>query len=82
MYKAYCATKIKRVFVKYPTGKGRAVDDISPGQEGYVVIGGEYWKAKSSVQIKAGSIVKAVGDERGILSVEPTMNLPICQDNL
>ena len=72
MYKAYKATKIKRVFSKYPIGKGRAIDDISPDKEGYVVIGGEYWKAKSSVHIKAGSTVKAVGDKSGILSVEPT----------
>jgi len=72
MYKAYKATKIKRVITKYPTGKGRAVDDISPDKVGYVVIGGEYWKATSSVNIKAGSKVKAVGDISGILSVEPT----------
>lgn len=72
MYKAYKATKMKRVFTKYPTGKGRAVDDISPDKEGYVVIGGEYWKARSPVNIKAGSTVKAVGDNSGILSVEPT----------
>lgn len=72
MYKAYKATKMKRVITKYPTGKGRTVDDISPDKVGYVVIGGEYWKAKSSVNIKAGSTVKAVGDINGILSVEPT----------
>ena len=72
MYKAYKATKIKRVITKYPTGKGRAVDDISPDKAGYVVIGGEYWKAKSTVHIKAGGTVKAVGDISGILSVEPT----------
>jgi membrane-bound serine protease (ClpP class) len=72
MYKAYKATKIKRVITKYPTGKGRAVDDISPDKAGYVVIGGEYWKAKSTAPIKAGSAVKAVGDINGILSVEPT----------
>jgi membrane-bound serine protease (ClpP class) len=72
MYKAYKASKIKRVITKYPTGKGRAVDDISPDKVGYVVIGGEYWKAKSSVIIKAGGTVKAVGDISGILSVEPT----------
>jgi membrane-bound serine protease (ClpP class) len=72
MYKAYKATKIKKVITKYPTGKGRAVDDISPDKVGYVVIAGEYWKAKSSVNIKAGSTVKAVGDTSGILSVEPT----------
>lgn len=72
MYKAYKATKIKRVITKYPTGKGRAVDDISPEKVGYVVIGGEYWRAKSTVNIKAGTKVKAVGDISGILSVEPT----------
>jgi membrane-bound serine protease (ClpP class) len=72
MYKAYKASKIKRVFTRYPTGNGRAADDISPDKEGYVVIGGEYWKAKSKVHIKAGSAVKAVGDENGILSVEPS----------
>ncbi|OLC24566.1 MAG: hypothetical protein AUH71_02480 [Thaumarchaeota archaeon 13_1_40CM_4_48_7] len=72
MYKAYKATKIKRVITKYPTGKGRAVDDISPDKVGYVVIGGEYWRARSLVNIKAGSTVKAVGDTSGILSVEPT----------
>jgi len=71
MFKAYRATKMKRVFAKYPTGKGRAVDDISPDKEGYIVIGGEYWKAKSTAQIKAGSAVKAVKGEGGILSVEP-----------
>jgi membrane-bound serine protease (ClpP class) len=71
MYKAYKATKIKKVITKYPIGKGRTVDDISPDKVGYVVIGGEYWKAKSTVHIKAGSTVKAVGDINGILSVEP-----------
>ncbi len=76
MYKAFKATKIKKVFEKYPTGKGRAVDDISPDKEGYVMIGGEYWKAKSSVHIKAGSTVKAVGDKSGVLSVEPTSEQP------
>ncbi len=76
MFKAYRATRMKRVLSKYPTGKGRAVDDISPDREGYVVIGGEYWKAKSSTQIKAGSAVKAVKGESGILSVEPIKEQP------
>lgn len=71
MFKAYKATRIKRVFTKYPAGKGRAVDDISPDKEGYVVIGGEYWKAKSLTHIKAGTIVKVVGVDGGIISVEP-----------
>ncbi len=70
MFKAYKAIRMKRVFTKYPVGKGRAVDDILSNKEGYVVIGGEYWKAKSLAFIKAGSVIKAVGVKDGILSVE------------
>src|SRR2546425_10978566 len=70
MFKAFKATKMKRVLSKYPVGKGRTVDDISSDKEGYVVIAGEYWKAKSSTLIKSGSAVKAVGNKDGILSVE------------
>ncbi len=76
MYKAFKATKIKKVFEKYPSGKGRAIDDISPDKEGYVMIAGEYWKAKSNVDIKAGNIVKVIGDNGGVLSVEPTTEKP------
>jgi membrane-bound serine protease (ClpP class) len=71
MYKAYKATQIKTLFTKFPTGNGRALDDISPSKEGYVVIEGEYWKAKSSVAIKAGSDIMVVGHSNGILSIEP-----------
>jgi len=71
IFKAYKATKMKKVFTKFPVGKGRAIDDISSDKEGYVVIDGEYWKAKSSTYIKAGSAVRTVGSKDGILSVEP-----------
>jgi membrane-bound serine protease (ClpP class) len=74
-YKAYKTTKINRMFTKYPAGIGRAIDDISPDKEGYVVISGEYWKAKSSIFIKAGSEIIVVGHHNNIsriLSVEPT----------
>jgi membrane-bound serine protease (ClpP class) len=70
MFKAYKAIRMKRLFTMHPVGKGRAVDDISSDKEGYVVIGGEYWKAKSLAFIKAGSAVKAVGGKDGILSVQ------------
>ncbi|MGI0068698.1 MAG: NfeD family protein, partial [Nitrosopumilaceae archaeon] len=69
MFKAYKAAKMKTTFTKYPVGKGRAIDDISD-KEGYVSIAGEYWKAKSSTYIKAGSTVKIVGSKDRTLVVE------------
>jgi membrane-bound serine protease (ClpP class) len=71
MFKAYKAVRTKRVFAKYPVGKGRAVDDISSEKEGYVYIGGEYWRAKSSTYIKSGAAIKTVSSKDGILLVEP-----------
>lgn len=74
MYKAYKATKIMKAFTEYPVGRGRALDDISPDKEGYIVIEGEYWKARSSVHVKAGSDIMVVGhSSKGIFSVEPTI---------
>ena len=74
IYKAHKTTKISRIFSKYPAGIGRAIDDISADKEGYIIISGEYWKAKSSIYIKAGSEIMVVGHHNsniGILSVEP-----------
>jgi len=53
-----------------PTGEGRAVDDISPGRRGYVVVGGEYWQATSDEEIKSGETVVVVGREGGVLKVK------------
>ncbi|MBM3897173.1 MAG: nodulation protein NfeD [Thaumarchaeota archaeon] len=62
--------KMKSRIEKYPSGVGRTVDDIEPNKEGYVIVGGEYWKAKSSSKIKSGEQVKVVGNENDILLVE------------
>ncbi len=71
MFKAFKATRMKKIFTKFPVGKGRAIDDISSERVGYVSIAGENWRAKSSTYIKSGSTVKTVGNKDGILSVEP-----------
>ncbi|MDE1829646.1 MAG: nodulation protein NfeD [Thaumarchaeota archaeon] len=71
MFKAYKATRMKKTFTKYPVGKGRAIDDISPEKKGYVWVAGEYWRAKSSTYIKSGTAVKIIGSQDGVLSVEP-----------
>jgi membrane-bound serine protease (ClpP class) len=71
IYKFARVRKMKSSIEKYPTGIGRAVDDLEPGKEGYVNVGGEYWKAKSSSKIKSGEHVKVVGNVGDTLLIEP-----------
>lgn len=52
--------------------KGLAVDDISANQKGFVLVGGEYWKAKTEsrkLDIKKGDSVKIINKEGHILVV-------------
>ena len=55
---------------RYPTGDGKAVDNIASDGEGYIVVNGEYWKATSKEKIKAGDKVNVVRPLRGLLLVE------------
>lgn len=71
IYKFAKVRKMKSRIEKYPSGVGRAVDNLEPNKEGYVNVGGEYWKAKSSSRIKSGEHVKVVGKGGGMLIVEP-----------
>lgn len=71
IYKFSQVRRMKPRIEKYPSGIGRAVDNLEPGKEGYVNVEGEYWKAKSSSAIKSGEHVKVVGKEGGMLIVEP-----------
>jgi len=50
---------------------GRAAEDIEAGRIGYVVIGGEYRRAKALRQVKQDQAVRVVGTEDKILVVEP-----------
>jgi len=49
---------------------GRAVDDIKPGSEGFVIVNGEYWRAISEEFIPKGSKVKVVRMEGARLVVK------------
>lgn len=71
IYKATQVIRRKKGYEYGPSGKGRAVDDIGPGKVGYIITGGEYWKATSNVDIKKDSYVRIVGKKEGILVVEP-----------
>ncbi len=71
IYKFSQVRKMKSRVERYPSGVGRTVDNLEPDKEGYVNVGGEYWKAKSSSRVKSGAHVKVVGNENGTLIVEP-----------
>ena len=49
--------------------RGKAIDPIGPGKEGYVIVEGEYWKAVSDDDIKPGDEVIVVAKEGYILKV-------------
>ncbi len=70
VYKVARAVRLKRHLEPIPKGEGHSVDDLSPDRVGFVVIGGEYWRAKARSTILAGSRVQVIGSEGRILIVE------------
>lgn len=57
--------------------EGVALDSISADKIGFVIVGGEYWKAKSSredEEINKGDKIKVVGKESELLIVEHLQN--------
>jgi len=52
---------------------GKAVTDITPGKEGFVLVEGEYWKATSSEHISKGEEVIVI-DRRGLLLIVSKKN--------
>lgn len=69
IYKTYKVMRAKKMLKPYPEGMGRAVDDIKPDKLGYVVVRGEYWRAKGEQEIKAGDEIEVIGYEDGKLIV-------------
>ncbi len=70
IYKVLQAKK-RKPFSWEITGKvGRAIDDIKPGSEGFVIIEGEYWRARSDEEIKVGEKVIVIGKEGPVLIVK------------
>jgi membrane-bound serine protease (ClpP class) len=76
-YKVWKVKKIKpRQFV-LQSEEGVALDSISTNRIGFVMVGGEYWRAKSSRgedEINKGDKIKVVGKESDLLIVEHLQN--------
>src|ERR687895_904802 len=75
--------KVRRVKKRKPkqfvlqSEEGVALDSISTNRIGFVIVGGEYWRAKSSRgedEINKGDKIKVVGKESDLLIVEHLQN--------
>jgi membrane-bound serine protease (ClpP class) len=71
LYKALRATRRTSYELVPVRGTGRAVEDIETGRLGYVVVAGEYRRAKALKPVRQNQTIKVVGSEGGVLLVEP-----------
>ncbi|HIP85922.1 MAG TPA: nodulation protein NfeD [Pyrodictium sp.] len=70
--KAVGVWRKKPIYQPSIVGKiGYAIDDIPEGREGFVVIEGEYWRARAKKPVRRNQRVKVVGKEGPLLVVEP-----------
>jgi membrane-bound serine protease (ClpP class) len=72
-YKVWKVKKRKPMRFALQSEEGVALDSISSNRTGFVIVGGEYWKAKSSTgddEINKGDKIKVVGKEADLLIVE------------
>jgi membrane-bound serine protease (ClpP class) len=76
-YKVWQAKKRKRVEFAFQSKEGKALDPISTDKEGFVLVGGEYWKATSKSNIMKGQNVRIIEKQGNILVVEPLEEKPV-----
>ena len=71
VYKLIQVRRRKPIVWSIIGSEGRALDDIPPGGEGFIMVQGEYWKARSESDepIKRGEKVVVVGKDGPILIV-------------
>jgi membrane-bound serine protease (ClpP class) len=77
IYKVWKIKKRKPQQFVLQSEEGVALDSISANRTGFVIVGGEYWKAKSSrgdEEINKGDKIKVVGKESDLLIVEHLQN--------
>lgn len=75
-YKVWQAKKRKIVEFAFQSKEGKALDPISTDKEGFVLVGGEYWKATSKSNIMKGQNVRIIEKQGNILVVEPLEEKP------
>lgn len=74
VYKAVKVWKKKPIYHPVPKeAQGRAMERIEPGKEGFIIVEGEYWRARNIGErtIEEGEKVRVKGKEGPLLLVEP-----------
>jgi membrane-bound serine protease (ClpP class) len=70
-YKVWQTKKKKKIEFVLQSNEGTALDTISDKKDGFVLVGGEYWKAKSiKSDIKKGEKVRVIEKQGHFLIVE------------
>jgi membrane-bound ClpP family serine protease len=73
-FKVWRSKHKSKVDFTFQDSEGTALDGISNNKQGFVLIGAEYWKAKSiKSDIKKGEKAKIIGKQGHILIVECAM---------
>jgi membrane-bound serine protease (ClpP class) len=71
-FKAWKAKTMRPLQFAFQDEVGTALDPISDTKQGFVLVGGEYWRAKTrGAEINKGDKIKIVGKEADMLVVEP-----------
>lgn len=71
LYKIVKVRRRKHMIMEKPVGlTGRALDELQPNSEGFVIVEGEYWRAKSRSYIKSGEKIIVIDKEGPILIVD------------
>lgn len=71
-YKAWKAKTRKPLQFAFQDEVGTALDPISEAKPGFIMVGGEYWRAKTyGAEISKGDKIKVIGKEADMLVVEP-----------
>jgi len=69
IFKVFKSVRTKKTYPTSPSGEGKAIEEISSTKTGYIILGGEYWKARSDQDISEGQTVFVIGSEDGVLIV-------------
>ncbi len=76
VYKALKARRMPLMLTSNMKGAtGKAIDEIGPGREGFVMVLGEYWRARSDQVIKPGERIVVVDKDGPVLIVKKSGEL-------
>ena len=71
LYKFLQIRKKKTTVGTFIGEKAKTIDPIKPNEQGYVLFKGEYWQAKSDIEIAANTKVVIIGKDEETLIIKP-----------